>query len=135
VPDPNRVGVVHVQPPHRVHDDPAEGPPARERPGRESLYRATRAKAREPIPLPAYSRWHRGVTTFGPLGKILLTSVVGFFLWLGVASFPPYAPLYALGASVILYDVWRKEQIEETPTVDLHDIGRFHRESKARRGK
>ncbi len=56
---------------------------------------------------PKATRWRAGPTTFGPVGRIVLTAVV--IVGPTVLVPWPYLPLWAIVAVVILRDVWRKE--------------------------
>jgi hypothetical protein len=73
----------------------------------------------DPIPLPRYSRWKAGATTFGPIGKILITTVVvGFGCLLFLAFKIVEGPMviadvgvYSAGAAFLLRHVWRRVPI------------------------
>ena len=60
------------------------------------------------------SRWHRGATTFGPVGRLAITAVV---LLLAPLSLNPLAifvvwPGYLLVATLVLRDTWRRDFVE-----------------------
>jgi len=71
-----------------------------------------------PEPEPQYSRWRAGTTTFGPVGRLLITVVVAFFGWLTYASFRAIdGPLviadvgaYSAAAFFILRHVWKRDR-------------------------
>ena len=77
------------------------------------------ARADDPLPLPRYSRWKAGATTFGPVGKILITAaVVGFGCLLFLAFRIVEGPMviadvggYAILAGLLLRQVWRRVPI------------------------
>ena len=73
----------------------------------------------EPVPPPVYSRWHAGVTTFGPVGRILSTiivvapAVVWFFVMkaagfvFGLTGFVGYCVV----GVVVLRQIWKRDRI------------------------
>jgi len=72
-----------------------------------------------PDPLPVYSRWRAGPTSFGPVGRISITLVVGFFGWVTFYAFRFVdGPLvigdvgiYAVGAFFVLRHVWKRDRV------------------------
>lgn len=79
-----------------------------------------RSPLRGPKETPVYSPWRAGPTTFGPVGRILITIVVVLVFpsggYVGFGS--PIGPLllwYLLGytvfATLVLRGVWRKERV------------------------
>ena len=92
-----------------------------------------RSPLRGPKETPVYSRWRAGPTTFGPVGRILITIVVlVFFPSGGYAGFgSAMGPLllwyllgYTLVATVVLRSVWRKERVYDNRADPLTRIRR-----------
>jgi len=79
----------------------------------------------EPASSPLKSRWRKGPTTFGPVGRLAITAVVlAFAPWGGLTGFGSAAgPLtlwwllgWSVTAPVVLRHVWRKEEpIDDSP--------------------
>jgi hypothetical protein len=73
----------------------------------------------EVLPPARYSRWKASVTTFGPTGKIVITSVlVAFGLLMFLLLKTVEGPLvfadisiYAIGAGFLLRHVWRRVRV------------------------
>jgi hypothetical protein len=72
----------------------------------------------DPPDRPRSSRWRKGATTFGPVGRLVLTAfVLALAPWGGLAGFSTASsPLtlwwllgWAVFASVVLRSVWRRE--------------------------
>ncbi|MGH2589579.1 MAG: hypothetical protein ACRDGW_02140 [Actinomycetota bacterium] len=94
-----------------------------------------------PRPDPPTSRWRAGPTTFGPLGRLVVTAVVlAFAPWQGLGGFgDPSGALmlwWLLGwssmAALVLRHVWRRERVlhpepEGAPTIRERMAGRFPR--------
>lgn len=94
-----------------------------------------------PRPDPPTSRWRAGPTTFGPLGRLLITAVVlAFAPWQGLGGFgDPSGALmlwWLLGwssmAVLVLRHVWRRERVLDpnhgnSPTVRDRIALRFPR--------
>jgi len=62
------------------------------------------------------SRWRAGPTTFGPVGRILITALVlVLFPWHVLGDLDPlvlwYALAYTLAATLVLRDTWRRERV------------------------
>ncbi len=79
-----------------------------------------RSPLRGPKETAVFSRWRAGPTTFGPVGRILVTLfVLAFFPWGGFVRFGsalgPLLLWYLLGytflATFVLRHVWRKERV------------------------
>lgn len=77
---------------------------------------------RQPTPEPVTSRWRRGPTTFGPVGRILLTAILALFApWHGLVGFgSALGPLtlwyllgYTLVAVLLLRHIWRREPVAD----------------------
>jgi len=104
-------------------------------PGEGSQERGTRSPllakrtTREPIALPMRSRWQRGVGTFGPTGRVVITllfilPIVGVWLLINGVAGPVWATCFTLGVAgawvitwwLALPDVWRKDEVEDAPT-------------------
>ncbi len=70
-------------------------------------------------PLPQYSRWRAGPTTFGPVGRISITVVVAAIGWLVFWVFHfvdgpvviADVGIYGVGAFFLLRNVWRRERV------------------------
>src|SRR5689334_8470388 len=70
-------------------------------------------------PIPEYSRWRAGPTTFGPVGRISITVVVaaiGFLVfWVFRLVDGPLViadvGIYGVGAYFLLRNVWRRERV------------------------
>lgn len=106
-----------------VDGNPSDGP---------SLYEATRPVARPPMPKPEYSRWKAGATSFGPVGRVVSTTLVVLAVLWATLSFPFYLPMYLIAAGVVLVSVWRNDQVDESKTFELRNLGRFEREARAK---
>jgi hypothetical protein len=71
------------------------------------------------------SRWLRGPTTFGPLGRLAITAVVlAIGPWTSLGGLGGLALWYLMGyaplAVVVLKDVWRRERVLEPDAVHGH---------------
>jgi hypothetical protein len=65
---------------------------------------------------PTYSRWRAGPTTFGPVGRLVITAVVMLvFPWDALFTFNPLRLWFLLGytifASYVLRHTWRRERV------------------------
>lgn len=83
-----------------------------------SLFERANPTLKEPLHRKATSRWAAGVNTFGPTGRILITTwVIGSFVAAIVMSegflliLLILLPLWAIGIWLILRDVWRKDEV------------------------
>ena len=77
----------------------------------------------DPGPPPVYSRWRGGTTTFGPIGRIVLTlgtAAAGAACWELFGPPPPFGLglassgwlAFVLLAPPILRSAWRKDRVE-----------------------
>jgi rhodanese-related sulfurtransferase len=67
---------------------------------------------------PVYSRWRAGPTTFGPVGRIVLTLLLAVaFPWGALTTFDPLRLWGMLGygvvAALVLRSAWRKERVPD----------------------
>lgn len=75
-----------------------------------------------PVAAPRTSRWRSGPTTFGPVGRILCTVIVGlFFPWWGLGQSGNPLFIWALmgwllAAGVVLRSVWKPAPLTGPPT-------------------
>ena len=123
--------LVELKPP-RIIDGRALWEEADKRPLHERVHN----RERQAFYMPIYSRWRRGIVTFGPVGRIAITVwVVGvgvFFMTSSIIGLA-FSPLYLLGMAVVLRDVWRKDRVEATPTVGIRHLARFEREARGKK--
>jgi len=114
-------------PPPLVSFGVPPGEETRERAPRSALL--ARRTAREPIALPMRSRWQRGVGTFGPAGRIVITllfvaPIIGVWLMINGVAGPVWATCFTLGVAgawvitwwLVLPDIWRKDEVDDAPT-------------------
>lgn len=58
--------------------------------------------------VPHWSRWEKGATTFGPMGRVLATAVILG----GVLAAPgAFAIAAVIGVPVLLRDIWKKDWV------------------------
>jgi hypothetical protein len=75
----------------------------------------------EPVPPPVYSRWRGGTTTFGPVGRSVLTAFIALIGALLTLSFgPPWALsigleiwiAYLLLGGFLLKEIWKRDRVD-----------------------
>jgi len=74
-----------------------------------------------PTATPRTSRWRAGPTTFGPLGRILITlGLLVFLPWGGIGGLTPGSVLqiwfllgWVLSATFVLRHVWKRERVAD----------------------